>query len=324
MRFVPSYKLEIIPEENFNTEISKIEEALLKYVNTGYFTAFDKTKIFYEYFLCENSKATVVIVHGLSEFTKKFYEVIYYFLNQGYNVFIHDQRCHGLSDRLTKQRDLLHVDSFNDYAKDLSQFIEEIVTPNAEGPIYIYSHSMGGAISAIYLAQNPNKIKKAVFSAPLFEPVVKKVSNKVARASAFIGRLLVGGKKRFFINRDFDPNVEYKEAFGSSKVRFDYNIKLRRENPMYQSTPMSYGWVYNSLAVHSQVFGKRVIDKIKTPILLISAEKDTTVKTARHEKFAKQCDNCTFMQIEDEGHALLSSCNATLERVLKATFDFLS
>lgn len=324
MHFIPNYEFRVINDENFNTEILNVEKILNEHKNTGEFVSFDNTKIYYEYFLAQNAKANVVIVHGLSEFTKKFYELSFYLLNQGYNVFLYDQRCHGLSGRLTKDKYLLHVDSFNDYATDLEQFIDNIVQPTQNLPIYLYSHSMGGAVSALYMAKHQDKIQKAVLAAPLFDPVVKSVPEYVARLSVRMCKVILGPKKRFFQSKDFDPFIEYKEHYGSSKVRFDYNITLRKNNENYQTSPMSFSWVLGSLTIKNTVLKDEFINKIKTPILLISAEKDNTVKTEPHKIFASKCKQCKFVEIKNETHALLAARDSELENMIKLTLEFYS
>ncbi len=322
MRFVPDYKLDIIAESQFEEAILQLEKKLADCMTTGEFCAFDNIKIHYEYFLSKNAKATIVVVHGLSEFTKKYYEFIYYVLNQGYNVFIYDQRCHGLSDKLTDRIDLLHVDSFKDYVKDLSQFIDEVVIPVEDKPIYLYSHSMGGAICALYLAQYGDKIERAIMVAPMFVPVVKQVPNWIARHSVAIGRWFFGNKTKFLLTSEFDPDVQYKESLGSSKARFEHNMKMRRENPHYQSTPMTFGWIYNSLIVGSQIFKHKVINNIDTKILLLSAQKDATVKNEPQRLFAVKCKSCEFVEIKDVTHAVLASDEKTLKEIMQLTLDF--
>jgi hypothetical protein len=82
MRFVPSFELKLINENDYENEISKITEEICKIRGSGKFSAFDKTEIYYEYFLAENCKGSIVIVHGLSEFINKFYEFIFLSKNQ--------------------------------------------------------------------------------------------------------------------------------------------------------------------------------------------------------------------------------------------------
>ncbi len=322
MRFVPDYQLNIIAESDFVQGIRDVEQKLIDRMVEGSFQAFDNTEIHYEYILAQDSKASIVIVHGLSEFTKKFYEFIYYALNQGYNVFIYDQRCHGLSGRLTDQLDLLHVDDFRDYVKDLSQFIDEVVVPTEDKPIYLYSHSMGGAISALYLSGCSDRVKKAVLAAPMFLPVVQQVPTWLARHSVRVGRLFFGTKRKFFLTSEFDPDIPYRERYGSSKARFEHNMKMRKENPQYQSTPMTFGWIYNALIVGSRIFKRKVIDNIHTKILLISAENDMTVRNEPQHRFAQKCKTCEFKEIKGASHALLESDEKMMSEILQLTFDF--
>lgn len=324
MRYIPSYELNIIAEEQFSDAIADVEAQLEKVKHSGNFVTFDSLKMYYEYFLAENSRGNIVIVHGLSEFTKKFYEFIYYALNQGYNVFIYDQRCHGLSDRLTKFKDLLHVDDFFDYEKDLEYFIDEIVLKTEDKPLYLYAHSMGGAVAALYLAKNNQKIKKAILSAPMLEPVVKEVPAFLARASVQLGKVFLGPKHKFFLSKEFDPNVAFNYAYGLSKARFDFNMKMRRENPNYQSTPMSYGWVSNSLTIGKKILNPKIINKIVTPILIISARDDKVVKNDVQKEFFEKCKSCRFESIEYATHAILASHEKILLESLTLTFDFMA
>ena len=322
MNFTPNYLHQIIPEENFTEEIGKIAEALALHAHTGYFTAFDELSLYYEYYLAENSRATIVIVHGLSEFTKKFQEATWYFLNQGYNVFLYDQRCHGFSDRLTDELDMIHVDRFSDYVKDLSKFIDTVVTPNQDKPLYLYSHSMGGAVSLMYMAENPDKIQKTVLSAPLFEVCAVDLPYFLIQSAVTLGKWFIGSKKRFFSCRDFDPDIPFSRSSDKSQARFTYYLSLRKAEPMYRTTPMTYGWTNECLKVKNKLLRKSFIAKIKTPILMIIAEKDTVVKTAPQYAFAEKCSSCKAVTIPEGNHGMLAGTPETITRHIKETLDF--
>ncbi len=322
MLFNPKGKYEIIAEETFPETIKEVESELEKCKHSGSFSAFDKTEIYYEYFLAQNPKASVIIVHGLSEFTRKFYELSYYFLNEGYNVFIFDQRCHGLSGRLTDIIELLHVDRFDDYVLDLEQFIEEIVLPTSNQPIYIYSHSMGGAISALFLEKRPEVIKKAVFAAPMLEPTVSQVPQYVGRWAVRFGKIFLGSKKKFLLSGEFNPEAPYKKEYDPSRNRFEHNMKMRRENVYYQSTPMTFGWVCGALTVKFKILRKSRLKRIQTPILLLSAEKDKTVENYPQRLFSEKCKTCDFKEIKGIGHSLLSSDEPKMKEILDLVFEF--
>ena len=304
-----SFKLpfEVISDESFPEEIKKIESELSKICSQGFFNSFDGKKLYYEYFLKQNAKASVVIVHGLSEFTKKFYEIIWYLLSCDYNVFVYDQRGHGRSFRMTKRSDMLHVGNFSHYARDLDLFINEVVLKASSLPIYIYSHSMGGGISALYLAEHNDKVKKAVMSAPLFVPCVGKVSHRVAKMSALVCSIIFGRKAKFPTSREFNPEIPHREGVDGAFSRWNYNMDLRRNNKEYQTTPMSNGWVYSSLCLYSQAVKGTKPDKIKTPILLISAKNDKVVEVSPQLEFADKCKACSLVSLESASHNMLSA-----------------
>ncbi len=322
MRFNPNYKLNILSDEEFPTAVTNMEKQLDNCRNSGFFDTFDGKKIYYEYFLCENSRASIVIVHGLSEFTKKFYEVATWFLNQGYNVFLYDQRCHGLSCRLTDRVDLIHVDNFNDYVKDLSVFIDNVVLPAEEKPLYIYSHSMGGAVTAMYLAQHKDKIQKAVLSAPLIEPTVEKVPSWLVRLYVYFGMKKYGSKSKFIFSKEFDPERANKYSMEPSKNRFSHNLNMRCNEPRYQSTPMTYGWVYNSVLLPIRILKRQVAGSIKTPVLLLSAEKDTVVRNDAQVRFAKKCRTCKMVTVNNTDHSMLTASYEVICEHVKQVLDF--
>ena len=73
MLFRPTLNYNIISEEDFPTEILKIEQELSDCSVSGTFNSFDNHTIAYEFFLVENPKASVILLHGFTEFYKKLY-----------------------------------------------------------------------------------------------------------------------------------------------------------------------------------------------------------------------------------------------------------
>lgn len=313
---------QIISEEKFPEEIVKIENELSKISTQGFFDSFDGKKLYFEYFLKQNAKASVVIVHGLSEFTKKFYEIASYLLSGGYNVFLYDQRGHGRSFRMTSNPDILHVDKFSDYAADLNEYINKIVLKVSNAPIYIYSHSMGGAVTALYLEKWQDKVEKAIMSAPLFDPCVEKVSHSVARVSALFCSIVFGKRKKFWTSGEFNPETPHRKSHDASYSRFNHNMDMRRSHREYQTTPMSNGWVYNSLCLRSQITKSKLPFKIKTPILLISAENDKIVKLEPQKEFARKCKTCKFISLKGANHAMLTGTRETITEHVNAVLNF--
>lgn len=313
MKIKPDYNFSVLREDVFQEKMSAIMQQLIQCRKAGNFAGFDGASLYYEYFLAENSRGAVVILHGLSEFTEKYYELAWYFLNQGYDVFLYDQRSHGRSCRFTERLDMIHVDHFSDYRKDLHRFISDVVRPVTDGPLYLYAHSMGGAVAAQYLAEHPDVFEKAVLSAPMIMPKTGGIPLPLARFAMTLHVLMGYGKRKSWTAKEFDPNFSFDRAHDRSYARFTWNMERRHKNPCYCTTPQTIRWVEQSISLRSRLTSKKYLEKIQTPLLIISAEKDGTVCAKAQQKFAERCPACERFVQKEATHAMLSGTEKTIE-----------
>ncbi len=321
MKIIPDYQLSVLAEEEFKEQRNTIEQQLAPCQQEGGFRGFDGKNLYYEYFLAENSRGAVVIVHGLSEFTRKYYELAWYLLKNGYDVFLYDQRCHGRSCRLTDRMDLIHVDHFSDYQKDLDVFIRDVVRPVTNGPLYLYAHSMGGAVAVQYLAGHPDVFQKAVISAPMIEPLTGKVPVRVAKWGLTMCLLWTNSKKKSWTSDEFDPNYPFERSQDQSRSRFLWNMEQRWENPCYCTTPQTLRWVQQAVSLRRQFVSKRTVDKIRTPILMICADDDKTVSLKAQSEFAKKCALCQQIILPNTTHGMMSGTQETIKAHVQHVLD---
>ncbi len=322
MKFRPDHPFHILTEEQFETQFQDIIRQLEPCRTEGYYQGFDGKELFYEYFQAENSRGAVVILHGLSEFTKKYHEFAYYLLQQGLDVFLYDQRCHGRSCRLTDRQDMIHVDKFADYEADLHCFVETVVRPATEGkPLYLYAHSMGGAVAALYLAEHPQVFRKAVLSAPMIEPLTGSVSPGFARRGLGLYLLVKDRKGKFWSCNEFDPNYKFERAQDKSYARFCRNMQIRIDQPCYRTTPYTLGWVHESLKLRPKLTRSRFLRKIRTPILMLSAERDGVVSTAAQQEFAQKCPACRQVVQMGASHTMLNGRLETITEHVQLVLD---
>ena len=312
MKISPSYQLCVLSEEEYNEKMPQISSQLSACAQEGTFQGFDGVKLYYEYFQAQDSHGAVVIVHGLSEFTKKYHEFAWYFLNQGYDVFLYDQRCHGRSARLTARKDLIHVDNFADYTKDLHCFVNNVVRKVTDKPLYLYGHSMGGAISARYLARYPEVFRKAVLSAPMIQPMTRGVPVIVAQVALTFCVWAGQGKKKFWGADEFDSEYPFERTHDRSRARFERNMQIRRNDEHYCTTPQSIRWVQGSVLLRSKLTGKGFLRKIKTPILMICGELDTVVRLDAQLDFEKNCPACRRVVLNNATHSMICGTQETI------------
>ena len=317
-------QLHMIPEEECPAAIVRIEEELSQLRREGYFTAQGGAKLYYEYFFADDPVGSVVFVHGLSEFTKKYYEFAHYFLSQGYNVFLYDQRGHGKSHRDVSRPELIHIHSFDQLVVDLDAFIETVVRPAAHVPLYLYAHSMGGAVGLLYLARYGSKLEKAVVTSPLMLPRMNDVPVLPIWLMTAVGQVLRGPKAKFLLSGEYEVGRPCTPDPGDSPNRVRYCLAHRDREPLYRSTPMTLGCVRNSLKLRRLLLRKRITEGIRTPTLMLCADTDTLVRTRYQGRFARRCNACTHEILAGANHALHTDCNEIMEKALERILSFLS
>ena len=238
-------------------------------------------------------------------------------------MFLYDQRGHGLSCRITKNIYVNHVESFDDYVRDLECYINTVVEPRQNGlPMYIYSHSMGGAVAALYLAENSNKIEKAVLSSPMIYPVCMPLPKNFLRYMLTNEAKKNGWESKFKFSSDFNPDVSFENNNSDlSKSRFLYNIELRKKEARYQNSSSSNRWNYEVLGVKDEIFRKCNRKTIKTSIYIISAAGDKVVKEKPQKRLAKKL-RCKFDSIKNAKHTMITARKPELTAYLKMLTDF--
>lgn len=316
-----SHNVNILSESEFENKILDIENYLSKYVHKGYFKSFDNAKMYYEYFLTNENRASVVIVHGYTEFLKKYYELAWYLLQTGYNVFIYDLRGHGFSHRDIENPEITHVNDFNDYAKDLDCFINNIVIPASDAPIYIFSHSMGGAISAIYLSNFKSKVTKAVLSSPMIYPVCPPLPRMILRKLMASEAKKSGWMSKFKFSSDFNPDVTLNKSMDLSRSRFQHNLNMRISEPLYQNSSSTNRWNFEALGVIKKVLNRRTLKNICADVLVMTAGKDTVVKLKPQKKLVKYL-GCKYKYFPDAKHSMYTMPKDKLEEYISEILNF--
>ena len=315
-----------LAEENYAEIMETVVEPALKEIRReGYMTFEGGRKIHYAYYVRPDAKGSIVISHGFTETAEKFREMAYYFLEGGYNVFAMDHRGHGYSSREVEDMRIAHVEHFSDYVGDFNAFVENVVRPHSgDLPLILFSHSMGGAVAALYIQQFPDVFDKAILSSPMISPKTAGFPHWVTKVMA--GTFILAGKRKalVFTEKGFDPDFTYERSNDTSKARFDYYYDKRRKTPEYQTCGASYGWVMESLKIIPQMLDPINCGNVQTKVLLFQPAVDDVVEMEPQAEFVSKIAGARLVKIPASKHEIYLSVNEGMEPYLREIFSFLA
>lgn len=203
----------MIPEEaNYQRTMKRdVEPYLRSYEKDGYIESYDSTAIYYRTYRIPQAKAAIVISHGFCEFAEKYKEVIYYFLKNGYSVYVPEHRGHGYSDRIVVDGEKVHIEDYEQYVQDLHCFVKNVVELTEKRKI-LFCHSMGGAIGVRYLEEFPLTFDAAILSAPMLGMNTGKYPKWLAKVTADFFCAIGKGTKYAAGQSGFQKNHPLKQA----------------------------------------------------------------------------------------------------------------
>jgi lysophospholipase len=313
-----------IPEQNFVKNWHKDVAPYFAQGSQRSFVNHQGLKLNYYTFSSSKNSKTLVILPGRTEPALKYAELVYDLRNLGFNIYVFDHQGQGASDRLLTGTDKGHVKVFVDYARDLSGWLDEVVIAESKDQDrYLLAHSMGGAISAIYLAYGKYIFKKAVFSAPMMELNTKPYTETVARLLS--GSLvLVGQGTKYAPERG--PYIAENDTFEKNEVthsqgRFDIAKAIFVTWPEMVVGGPTNRWVNQSLKATKDI--DTIASKITIPILMLQAGKDLIVKLPRQNNFCQKAPNCKLIKYEESMHEILQETDSIRDLAMSEIKKFL-
>ena len=269
-----------------------------------------------------DAKSAVVMLHGYTESAEKLREMAWYFINSGMSVFAMDHRGHGKSVREIEDTSITHVDRFSQYLDDLEQFMETVVRPRmGDAPLYLYGHSMGGALGAFALIEHPTWFARAVLTAPMIAPVTKPLPRIAAKWLCGAYCLLGKGKERAFIGKPFDPTREkFETSCATSRARHAYYQHKRNTRKELQNCSPTYSWVREAAAVTEPLLARA--GTIKAPLLLCQAIQELVVVNSDQDRFIACTENGRMMKFDGK-HELFLSHDAVMSEYVNAVIGFM-
>ena len=280
----------------------------------------DDRLLFVSRFDADDPRGTVMIVHGFTENADKFSEVIHSLLQNHLSVVAYDQRGHGRSWRApgTDDLSLTHVDSFDEYIWDLGAVCEKVLR-NMPKPWRIFCHSMGGAVTALFLegvaspfAEGPKAFDRIAMCAPMIAPSLSGVPEPLIRGLCAAKRAFGRGKQRIFMSKPYVYPDPFEPSCATGRERFAWYEALRKAQPLFTNNGPTYSWLLESVNVTRRILAPGAVERIEPRVQLYTASLDNTVLPGPQATFIRRVPRGEHFIVEGAKHEIYRSHDEVL------------
>lgn len=315
--------LGLADKENNFTEYQ--EKVVQPFYRSGTFERLrlrDGSFLAYTVFQSTNPDKAIVIMQGRTESMFKFAEWIYDLHQAGFTIFTFDFRGQGHSDRLIDSHpNYGHIDSFDTYVEDLKEFLEKVVTPRHQGKLFLYAHSMGGAVAALHELKYPGHFLGTVLQSPMLDiktdPFPQFIAKFIVRVMVFLGF----SEKLPPLQKD-QKEADPKETntVTTSATRREYSLVQRVREPTAFIGPPTSLWVYQAFAATAKI--REEGDKLSNSILMFQAGNDLFVNNQGLDKVCQMAKNCKSILFSSGMHELYLERDEVREELLVKTIAY--
>ncbi len=267
----------------------------------------------------------ILIVNGRVESYLKYQELAWDLWRQGYSLYLIDHRGQGLSERLLDDQEKGYVDQFDDYVLDLKQFHDQVIVADKPAKLFLLAHSMGGAISALYLERWPDDIKAAVLSSPMMginlgglpKWLAQGLAASIDTVGSWLGEPPYGPGQGSYQSHEFAEN-----GLSHSEPRYQAFRELYEQRPQIKLGGVTAHWIREGIAAGDSAIA--AADRIKTPLLLLQAGEDSVVDNAAQDAFCARarCEGGKPLRVEGAWHELFMEADPQRQVALNATLAF--
>ena len=269
-------------------------------------------------FECENPKAVIQIAHGMQEYSANYFDFANFLCENGYNVFLFDQRAHGKTAGLDSVG-LVSGDDFLNTVKDHLFFSEKLKKKDL--PLFLFSHSYGSFIAQEYLKHNPSCSKVVLMGTGYMKTPVVRLGKVVAKLTyAFFGK---DAPAKMIENLSFNS---YKKKFKTgSWITTSESQTEKFYADDFNGTIFSAGFYYHMFSHQLKLYKNIENINPNTKILFISGEEDVIGNNGKGVKkvynlYKKKGKNVLIKLYKNLRHALLIEENN--QKIFSFLLDF--
>ncbi len=228
-----------------------------------------------------DARAVVALIHGLGEHSGRYEHVAQYFTQRGLGVVALDHRGHGRTSGTRGHG------SYDAILGDIDHLVQEAEKRYPGLPVFIYGHSLGGALVLYYGLKRRPQIKGVIATAPGLIPA------NASGAQIFLAKIMSAIAPGFQIDNGLDVT-------GLSR---DPDTAVR-----YTADPLVHKKISARLGLDLMQNGQWIIQhaaEFPLPLLLLQGSADRLVNPDGARQFAENMkDGLTYKVYEGWYHEL--------------------
>lgn len=198
-----------------------------------------------------------MIVHGYAEHGDRYAEMAAELNREGFDVWAADHYGHGQS---AGQR--ADVSRFELFVEDLHEFIVHTVQKKSSAsPLFLYGHSMGGAITLLYASQHQDLLKGILLSGPIVRPGAQ--TSSLERKAAHVLRKIV-------------PSLQFKPFHAHLLCHDELVVEAYMNDPLVYNGKMKVR-MGDELLRAGEMLTDEVLKNLTLPMLILHGTEDQVV-----------------------------------------------
>lgn len=273
----------------------------------------------------EGARGSLLFMPGRGDFYEKYLETLEYWAGQGWRVTAADWRGQGISGRLGTDAVTGHIADFSVWVDDLAALWAAWLA-ETPGPHALVAHSMGGQIALRAVAEGRVDPDALVLVAPLLDvaglPLPRWLLHGSARLIAALGDPRRPAWK--WSEKPGQVPADRTALLTGDADRYADELWWREHRPELVMGPGSWGWLERAFASMRGLARPGVLERIRTPVLIIAAEHDRLVGFGGIVRAAARLPEAELVRFGSEArHELLREEDAVRDRALAAIDEFL-
>jgi lysophospholipase len=285
----------------------KYENRVLPFYGSGRFGEFSGVgglRIRTVAFDKQAASGALVILPGKSETYLKYAEFFYDLQDLPLSLYAMDHRGMGFSERPLPDRLKTHVEHFDEYVEDVATFVETAVRAGGHENLYLFGHSTGALIAALYMEKHPETFRAGVLCSPFFDVATGPIPG-------FLNRFLAGLLDRPGRSGEYGPgqrNIRRPEFENNNITNCYPRWSLWEEDLIPNTEAIQFGGVTNHWLRESLRAGRRAVQgagKISVPLLLLQARQDSIVRLTAQDRFCRRAPRCRKVLFRGAKHEIL-------------------